>query len=114
MPVSAVEPLLSAGSLDRRIRLLSPVYNAWEDDISDWQYVGSVWAAVEPAMLAPVESASSQRTVSRTAVVVVIRYRPDIDARWRIEDGPHKYEVLGLADIARRRVQLRLQCEEVT
>ena len=113
MPVSPTNPLLNAGDLDRRVSLMKPLYNEWEDDITGWELIDRVWAAVEPVSPQPAERDESERMTSHTSVTVVIRYRSDIDARWRIEDGPHTYEVLGLADIARRRVQLRLACQEV-
>lgn len=104
---------INAGDLDRVVTLLRPIYvnDAYQDEISGWEPVGDVWAAINPEQLRELTEAS--RTVATTAVPIVIRYRPGIDARWRIRDREHEYEVKGIVDVARRHVQLQLNCEEV-
>lgn len=107
MPV----PEIDAGSLARRVTLLRPVYNEFQDEITGWDPVADVWAAVNPNFGQEVSEAL--RTVATVLVPIVIRYRTDIDARWRIRDREQEYEVKGKLDIARRHVQLQLSCEEV-
>jgi head-tail adaptor len=80
-----VDSTLPAGDLDRRVTLLSPVYNGDSDEIDSYQLAGLAWAAVEPIMGA--ESTEA--------------------------DGEHTYEIQGIADVARRRVQLKLNCQEI-
>lgn len=109
MPV--VSPLIDAGKLDRRVTLLKPIYNEFEDEITGYQPMVKVWAAVAPTFAQEISEAL--RTVATVLVPIIIRYRTDIDSRWRIVDGPHTYEIKGIIDIARRRVQLQLSCEEV-
>jgi SPP1 family predicted phage head-tail adaptor len=106
-----VKPAIDAGKLDKRVTLLSPVYNEPEDEIVSWSPEAEVWAAIHPSFAQEINQAG--RTVATTLLPIVIRYRTDIDARWRIQDRDRTYQVKGITDIARRRVQLQLACEEV-
>lgn len=106
-----VQTEIDAGRLDRRVTLLQPVLNTPEDEITGWEVVTDVWAAVNPNFGQEINESS--RTVASVLVPIVIRYRTDIDARWRVQDREKLYEVKGLLDIARRHVQLHLSCEEV-
>jgi SPP1 family predicted phage head-tail adaptor len=108
---STTNPLLDAGMLDRRVTLLQPIYNQWEDEITDWRAVSDVWAAVQPVF--GQEMNVSERTVMSVMTTIVIRYRSGIDARWRVQDKEKLYEIIGILDVARRHVQLQLNCTEV-
>jgi SPP1 family predicted phage head-tail adaptor len=111
MPRQA-DPTLGAGDLDKRVTLLKPIYNEpIEDEIIGYDPVTDVWAAVDPAFAQEINEGG--RTVATKIVAVVIRYRTDIDERWQIQDHGHTYQIRGIADIARRRIQLELTCEEV-
>src|SRR5215471_10732633 len=103
---AAADPTLAAGELDKRVTLLRPVYNEPQDEITGYEPVATVWAAVEPAM--GVEMDQAGRTVETVMVNMRIRYRRDIDTRWRIQDHEHVYEIKGVWDTTRRRVQLQL------
>lgn len=105
------QPEIDAGSLDRRVTLLRPTYNQFEDEITGWEAVADVWAAINPNTSQELNTAG--RTVATVVVPVVIRYRADIDARWRVQDRDRMYQIRGILDIARRRVQLQLNCEEI-
>lgn len=107
----AERPEINAGTLDRRVKLLRPVYNADGDEISAWEEAATVWASVAPDSAK--ESDDAARVVEMVTVKICIRYRRDIDARWRIRDRERLYEIKGLADVARRRVQLELNCLEI-
>jgi len=102
---------INAGDLDRRVALLTPQFNDDADEITGWFQVAEVWAAVLPGAGLEIDEAS--RVVGTTAVNVIIRYRSDIDTRWRIQDREHLYEVRGKTDVERQRVQLSLACVEV-
>ena len=104
-------PELEAGSLDKYVTLLKPVYNEWQDEIPSWEAYAQTWAAIHPAVAQ--ETSDAGRMVSSTHVPITIRYRTDIDARWRIQDGPHMYEVITIADPERRRARLDMVCREV-
>jgi SPP1 family predicted phage head-tail adaptor len=106
---------INAGELDRRVTLYRPMYGTYEDEIVGWEPVAEVWAAVNPELATggAREGTEAARTVASKSIPIVIRYRNDIDARWRIEDGDARYEVRGMLDVARRHVQLQLTCEEI-
>jgi SPP1 family predicted phage head-tail adaptor len=111
MARAKIDPTLGSGDMDRRVTLLQPVYNDFQDEITDWQPVSDVWAAVDPDMAQ--ELTESDRTVETVMITMYIRYRKDVAASWRIQDHEHTYEIKGALDIARRRVTLQLNCEEV-
>ena len=109
---STTDPAINAGVLDKRITLLRPIYSSeYQDEIGGWEPVTDVWAGITPNFGQEVNEAS--RTVATALVPIVIRYRTDIDARWRIVDRERTYEIKAILDIARRHVQLLLNCEEV-
>jgi SPP1 family predicted phage head-tail adaptor len=108
-----MNPELEAGKLDRRVTLLRPAMNEHNDEIEEWTPVGDVWASVEPSVITAREADSSGRIVATNPVVVRMRYRADVDIRWRISDAGKAYEVRSMADPLRRRAQLQLTCEEV-
>lgn len=63
-----------------------------------WQTQAKVWAAIEP--LSVREFISSQSKQSEVTARIVIRYRPDIDASWRIVHRDKIYNIQGvLGDI---------------
>lgn len=104
-------PEIYAGDLDRRVTLLSPVYNPHEDEITEWAPVANVWASIGPNY--GQEQTKGGRTVATTLVPIVIRYRADVDARWRILYRAKTYEVEALLDKSMRGAQLQLSCKEV-
>jgi SPP1 family predicted phage head-tail adaptor len=109
MPVN--NPEIEAGQLDKRVTLLKPIYNDFEDEIVDWEPVADVWASIAPNWAQEIDEA--RRTVAIQQLPIVIRYRSDIDARWRIRDEGRTYEIEGPLDIQRRKAQLQLNCRGV-
>ena len=105
------DPTVGAGELDKRVMLLKPLYNEFEDEVVGWEEVTKVWAGIDPNFA--MELNESGRQVGSVLVGIVIRYRSDIDGRWRIQDNGHLYEIKGMQDIARRRVRWLLSCQEV-
>lgn len=91
--------------------LLSPVMNADNDEIESWTEAGEVWAAVAAA--AGDETFEAGRTVAKAKVMVTIRYRTDLDVRWRIRDRDLTYQIRSRTDVARLHVSLELACEEI-
>lgn len=105
------DPRISAGELDRRVTLLKPVYNEFSDEIIDWQPVMDVWAAMEP--LQSLEMGEAISTICNTDVTVIIRYRDDIDARWRVQHRNFVYQVRGMLNVIARRERLEMSCRLV-
>lgn len=108
---SAQSDLIVAGDLNRRVQLLSPVYNEYNDEITDWTTAATVWAAVLPNFAQ--EQQQSERTIEVIQAFVIIRFRADIDARWRVVDQSHTFEITGLVDCLHSKVKLLLSCKEV-
>ena len=85
---------LNAGALDQRVSLLRPVYeNEFQDEISGYTEAG--------------------RTVERVTVLITIRYRTDLDQRWRIGRGVQVWEIQGIVNPLNRNERLDLSCREV-
>lgn len=110
---SIITPELDAGKLDRRVTLLKPIYldDTYQDEISGWEAVADVWAAVQPTY--GQEMNEGARTVETVTTTIQIRYRTDVDPRWRIRDGDIVFQIKGILDVLRRHVQLQLNCMEV-
>jgi len=104
-------PEAEAGTLDKRVTLLKPIYNAYQDEIIDWESVTDVWASMSPNYGQEINEAG--RTVAVVQVPVVIRYRSDIDARWRLKLGARVFEVNAILNAQERGAQLQLTCKEV-
>lgn len=110
MPVKNAE--LEAGTLDRRVTLLRPLYNEFEDEITDWEPVADVWAHIA-ANYGQEIAHEGARYVASKMVPVTIRYRSDIDERWRIRDRERTYEIDAILDVEDRRVQMSIACKEI-
>lgn len=106
-----VNPEINAGPLDKRVTLLAPVYNEFQDEIVDWNPVANVWASMTPNYGQEINEAG--RTVAVVQVPVVIRYRRDIDARWRLRLGSRTFEIAAILNVLERNSQLQLTCKEV-
>src|SRR5262245_41371460 len=104
-------PELSAGELDRYVELYKPVYNDYEDEIVGWEKVADVWAAILPNYA--FEQTEAQRTIAISQVPIIMRWRDDIDARWRIVYRTTTYEIDGFYDKQRRGAQLYALCKEI-
>ena len=102
---------ITAGDLNKRVTLLQPVYNEWNDEIIDWTRTAEVWAAINPSFAQELNQGAT--TVEAILVPVVIRYRADINATWRLQDKERLYRIHGILDIQRLHVQLQLNCEEL-
>ena len=103
------DPTVGAGELDRRVTLLQPVYSdQYQDEIVDYAPVVDVWAGIEPQQ--GVETNEAGRTVAASLTAFVIRYREDIDERWRILYGGVQYRIHGMSDILMLHVKIELNC----
>jgi len=103
---------LNAGALDQRVSLLRPVYeNEFQDEISGYTEAGRAWASIQPTVA--VEVGEAGRTVERVTVLITIRYRTDLDQRWRIGRGVQVWEIQGIVNPLNRNERLDLSCREV-
>lgn len=111
MPFRRRDPGINAGHLDKRVTLLAPVFNEFQDEITDWQPAAQVWAQFDPNYER--EGVSSGRTVALGDTSIIIRYRTDIDERWRIQFGQRIFHIEGIVNPLERNEQLTLNCQEV-
>jgi SPP1 family predicted phage head-tail adaptor len=105
------EPGIDAGTLDKRVTLLAPVYNEFEDEIVDWRPVEEVWAGINANYGR--EQESSGRTIALTDLPLTIRYRSDVDKRWRVQFGGRLFDINGILNTLERNERLTLLCQEV-
>lgn len=91
---------LAAGRLRHRIVLQSPSYTQNQttgENVLSWITQAEVWAAIEP--LSAREFIAAQATQSEVSARIVIRYRPDVNATWRILHRGRVFNINGvLAD----------------
>lgn len=76
---------LSAGKLRHRVNIERPVETQDEDTgavVVSWQYVATVWAAIEP--MSAREFVASQTEFSKVDTRITIRYRNDILSNCRL------------------------------
>lgn len=106
------DPGIDAGELDKRVTLLEPVLNEWEDEITDWTPVADIWASVRDnyGREAPV----SARTVGLTDFAIRIRYRAGIDNRWRVGYRGRVFRIQTILNPLTRNETMQLLCTEVT
>lgn len=105
-----------AGRLRRRVVLQEPdTAGDSTGQVTGYVDVATVWAAVEPArgrqMLG--SSTGAQSTVKEVTALIIIRYRPDIDASWRIMHDGQAYGIVSLESPASRKAMLELTCRRV-
>lgn len=117
-------PELEAGTLDKRVTLLRPVYSSeFQDEITEdaesepvYEPVTDVWASIQPAagtIAATGERDASGRMAANNTILVVVRCRTDIDGRWRIGYRGRAFEILGITNPVERSAQLQIFCQEV-
>lgn len=105
------DPTIGAGELNTRVTLLAPIYNEFSDEITGWNQAALTWASLTPVFGMEVNEAG--RDVEVVTYTMRLRFRTDLDARWRIQDARHTYEINGISDVEGRHIVLALNCKEV-
>lgn len=109
-----------AGRLRRRVTLQQPGTAADSTgQVVGYTTVTTVSAAVEPArgrqMLG--SSSGAEKIVKEVTALIIMRWRPDIDATWRIvHETPAGEEIYGIISIESpqsRQAMLELLCRRV-
>ena len=101
------------GELNRRLSLLQKqttrdVYGA---EIADWSVVATVWAKVTPVFAR--ERNGAPQTMPVEQATVLINWRTDITAAWRIRYRDKDWQVTGIAPVGRdEALQLTMQIVE--
>ncbi|MCP4304714.1 MAG: phage head closure protein [bacterium] len=89
------------------------VRDAHGQPVKSWQTMATVPAGVEPLRGKEMESAS--QVTAEQITRVVLRYRPDIDADWRIVFGDHVFDIVAPPrNIDSRNKELHVMCREIT
>jgi len=103
-----------AGRLRHQVTLQKPVTNqdTYGQDVATWTDVATVWAGVEP--LKGREFYDAQQVNAELSVRVVIRYRSDVAATWRVKHGDRAYAIQQPPiDPDMRHRELQLMCSEL-
>ena len=119
---------IKAGKLDKRLGLWRPDYgdakyddgelydqavysDGFQAQIAAWIPVGKVWASIEQPEAKEIDEAA--RKVAVVEIKIVIRYRSDIDHRWRLTHRTDMFEVFGITNPLNRYERLELDCRQV-
>ena len=104
--------MISAGELDRSVRLERPVADPSIDGAGSggWALVDTIWAGVKDAQ--PANDERDGRT-TRTARVK-IRYRVDVTSAMRLVDGDRIMQIVSAPAELGRRKGLLLMVEDYT
>lgn len=88
--------MIAAGSLRNRITLQRPVVavSAYGEHSTTWEDAAEVWANFVPSSVR--EFIASQQLQSQVTARVVIRFRDDVDATWRIAYRGKVYDIAGV------------------
>lgn len=91
------------GSLDRRVTLMRPVQTGpteHNETLTSWQDVATVWAGV--AAQSEGERPEAGKATATRTVTFRIRWRGDVDERWRLLFDGRPWEIRGVREIGRR------------
>lgn len=86
---------LAAGRLNKRVTLQSPATVQDEDGAATtaWTAVDTVWAGISPLSVNGFIAADQRQ--SKVTTSIVLRYRSDLQADWRIVHGSTIYQIVG-------------------
>lgn len=104
---------MRAGRLNRRVELQRPSHS--QDGVGQDQRrftpAATVWAAVEP--LKGEELFQAQKLVAEVTTRIVLRYRKDIDATWRVKFRDRLLKVESVINPRSDLRELQLMCKEI-
>ena len=104
---------MEAGKLDQRVTLerFGEIEDAYGATVSEWQTVGTFWAAVLP--LSGKEIIAGDAVAALTDVRVILRYQPGITAADRLTHRGKTLEIKAVIERASQRRVLELLCKRV-
>lgn len=105
---------MRAGRLRHRIALQSATEarDSHGQPVKTWTTQALIWAGVEP--LRGKEMETAHQVAAEATVRIVMRYRSDITADWRIVFDSHTYEIVAPPlNPDMRNIELHLMCREV-
>ena len=101
------------GELNRRLSLIrkETTRDAYGAEIATWVVVATVWAKVTPVFAS--ERNAAPQTMPVDQATVLINWRTDITAAWRIRYRGKDWQITGIAPIGRdEALQLTMQIVE--
>ena len=104
---------MEAGKLDQRVTLerFTETEDAYGATVSEWQTVGTFWAAVLP--LSGKEIIAGDAVAALTDVRVILRYQHGITAADRLTHRGKTLEIKAVIERASQRRVLELLCKRV-
>lgn len=106
------ERIMKIGQLDQQVDLYShTVLNDFGDVIDSYSLVATVWARV--LTQAGSEAFEAARVNAKRTIRVLIRYRTDVNATWKLSWAGDDYYVTAVDRSNRRDDELWLTCQEV-
>ena len=104
---------LRAGKYCHQVYLQAPAktYDAEGQEVITWTTVATVWAEVVP--LTGKEYFAAKAVNSELTHRVTIRYRRNVKTTWRVLYGTRVLEIMSVADVEEKHVELELLCKEV-
>tara|TARA_Y100000310_G_scaffold239557_1_gene243185 strand:- start:2731 stop:3075 length:345 start_codon:yes stop_codon:yes gene_type:complete len=95
----------SIGELDRRVQILTPVYEEGVGGdpakVASWSVAHTVWARYESKVAG--EQASDGRLRSKTSALFTIRHGHEVDSTMRVRMSGRDYRIESVAEVARNR-----------
>ena len=104
---------MRAGPMRHRVTLQQPVValDSYGEPVATWTTVDEVWAKVAP--LAGREFVQVQGTQAEVTTRVVMRYRSDLEPKWRLVYTSHTYDVQAVINVGELNRELEVMCREV-
>jgi len=104
--------IFDQGRLNKRVTLQQPTrVQSLSGQVSNtWSDIATVWAAVEP--LKGKDLWQSQQVQSLVTATITIRYRTDVDDKWRIKFRGRFFNIGQKIDIEEKHEYLQLLCIE--
>ena len=102
-----------AGKYRHRVYLQAPAktYDGEGQEVITWTTVGTVWAEIVP--LTGKEYFAAKAVNSELTHEAHIRYRRNVQTTWRILYGQRALEIISVADVEEKHIELELLCKEV-
>lgn len=107
--------MICSGELDQRVTLQSldnnvPARDAYGAPSQTWQVVATVWARVQPQ--SGREFVAAQAAQGELLYKVVLRYRADVEATWRVLWDGRILEIAAPPAILGRKEGILLTCRD--
>lgn len=104
---------MQAGRLRHRITIQEPVVarNGFNEAITTWSNVATVWASVEP--ISGREFFAAEHVQSEITHRVRLRYRPGVTSEMRVSFGGRYLQIESVIDVRERNAEMQLMCREM-